>query len=86
MKFYYYYKETIKFPYKFIMESNPERPTGEERKEVLEWVRENCGLYNKDHIYWGLKDRKVEPCWLDSDSEIQFKTEEYATAFKLRWM
>ena len=82
----YYYNEDLKFPHKFIMNSGIERPFNKQRKEVLEWIRENCGSYNKDHIYWGLKDRIAEPRWIDSDPEIYFKTEKYATAFKLRWM
>lgn len=83
----YFYSKDLKFPYKFIMcSTNSERPTPEQRQEVLEWIKENCGSYNKDHIYWGLKDRITEPRWVDSEPEVYFKTEEYATAFKLRWM
>ena len=81
----YYYNEDLKFPHKFIMDYGRERPPSKQRKEVLEWIRENCGSYSKDHIYWGLKDRIAGPRWTDSDPEIYFKTEKYATAFKLRW-
>lgn len=85
----YYYNKDLKFPHKFIMDRpklHTDRATVKQRREVLEWIKENCGLYSKDYIYWGLKDRKVEPRWIDSDPEIYFKTEEYAAMFKLRWM
>lgn len=83
----YYYSKNLKFSYKFIMCSiKGKRPTPKQRKEVLEWIKENCGSYSKDYIYWGLKDRTAKPNWFDPDPEIYFKTEKYATAFKLRWM
>lgn len=72
-------KPPRKFSYKFILNKNINY---EKRQEILTWLKENCGKYNQDYIYWALKKGNM---W-NGDSELYFKTEELAMAFKLRWL
>lgn len=72
----YYIKEN-KFPYKFIPVFGHDA-----RKEILNWLRDECGRYNKDYIYWGLKGNPFDIIGF----ELYFKSKENAMAFKLRWL
>lgn len=72
-------KPPRKFPYKIILKNEVDYKS---RQEILKWIKENCGKYNKDYVYWALNQRTV---WVGG-SEIYFKTEELAMAFKLRWL
>lgn len=73
----YYYNKRNKFSHKFVLMPIPKKM----RLELLRWVKENCGLYNKNYIYWGLKTTSIDL----SGFEIYFKSKEIAMAFKLRW-
>ena len=70
-------KPPRKFQYKFILDHQEKN----KRQEILNWLKENCGKYNTDYIYWGLI--KENP-WI-TGVELYFKTEDMAMAFKLRW-
>lgn len=71
-------KPPRKFPYKIILSKEIDSNS---RQEILKWIKENCGKYNQDYIYWALKKGNM---W-NGDSELYFKTEENAMAFKLMW-
>jgi len=70
-------KPPRKFPYKIITVKLDDK----QRRELLNWLKDNCGKYNQDYVYWALKDG----CMWDGCSEIFFKAEEHAMAFKLAW-
>lgn len=77
-------KPPRKFQYKIITIKLDDK----NRKEILKWLKDNCGKYNQDYIYWALKEGNS---WNGGHhhyggSEIYFKTEELAMAFKIRWI
>ncbi len=77
-KYYILSKPKGKFLYKFILKNAIDRDL---RKYIVAWLKENCGKYNENYIYWGLKKDNI---WCDGP-EIYFRTEDLAMAFKLRW-
>lgn len=69
-----------KFPHKFDIK----RLDVESSVEMIAWLRENCGKYNQDYIYWGLKRSTTQMIFANS-TEVHIKNEQDAFAFKLRW-
>jgi len=74
----YYHDNKNKFSHKFNICLDYKN-----RQELVSWLKENCGLYNKDYIYWALKARVIGQ---HDRFDIYFKSKENAMAFKLVWM
>ncbi len=71
------YNPKNKFSYYFGVD----KLTVTDRIEVIKWLKENCGKYNQDYIYWALTQRN----YAGSGAQIYFMAEDNAAAFKLTW-
>ncbi len=69
-----------KFRHKFIIT----RLDPKSSQEMISWLKEICGKYNQDYIYWALLPSTIRASFANPP-EIYIKDEQDAFAFKMRW-